>query len=753
MSKPPKPKRAKIKRKNIPVELIEFNQWVLWSHEYRGNNWTKVPKQATVTADGSVLGAKSNDPSTWASYVRVIQAGAGDFKTKVSGIGFVFSADDPYVGVDLDNCLDEDQVLKPWASEIVSMLESTYHEVSPSGTGLKFWLRATFPDGYGNVANLEDGKIEVYHTKRFFTVTGQRWGDSPDKITESQEAMDWLASTHLKKRATNDAPAPNTSQAAGIAVADAIIEKIRQSKQAGKFKALFNDGNIEMCGGHSESDAALCSILAFWTNRDAGMIDQIFRNSALMRPKWDDKRNDGTYGSMTIQFAIANCHDTYNGKSRNTQSAPSSAPTSTGEDDRVEEVEEIPRPDLPDGAYRGLFQIYEDATRDRSEVCDEFRFASLKTAIGSVLGRSVSGRFGDEVFYPNFYSTLLGQSAKAKKSTAIRHAMRLMSNADTNVLALSHLATPEGLVALLADAPADADDTPEDVILREQARCKDEGTRLIVQVDEFANLLGKAKKKTSDGLLVTLTTAFDNPRRLDNPTKVDPVNAFNPSVSILAASTKAWLENTLSLHDIHGGFGNRFVYYVNSEMPPVAIPGASDYDALKHIESEIKGLRQRYAEKPAHFYFSGDASEMFTDWYKELFYRQSQSRNDTIEMMLDRLDLHVCKLALLFSALENDRGDLEIGLEQTIAACEMGEYWYQVVEFIFNHFAFNQESQHDHVLMDIVSKKRDISKRELQQRASGRGISSQHFKRSLEALIFSERVVVDETGNKVIYNG
>jgi hypothetical protein len=54
----------------------------------------------------------------------------------------------------------------------------------------------------------------------------------------------------------------------------------------------------------SEADLALCSLLASWTN-DPAHIDSLFRQSALFRPKWDERRGDGTYGDRTILRAIA----------------------------------------------------------------------------------------------------------------------------------------------------------------------------------------------------------------------------------------------------------------------------------------------------------------------------------------------------------------------------------------------------------------------------------------------------------------
>ena len=71
-------------------------------------------------------------------------------------------------------------------------------------------------------------------------------------------------------------------------------------------------GNISEFGSHSEADLALCSLLAFWCNRDAVQIDRIFRSSGLMREKWDERHGAQTYGQMTISEAVEGCTAVYN---------------------------------------------------------------------------------------------------------------------------------------------------------------------------------------------------------------------------------------------------------------------------------------------------------------------------------------------------------------------------------------------------------------------------------------------------------
>jgi len=53
----------------------------------------------------------------------------------------------------------------------------------------------------------------------------------------------------------------------------------------------------------SEADLALCSNLAFWTDKDADRMDRMFRQSQLFRSKWDERRGPRTYGESTIPMA------------------------------------------------------------------------------------------------------------------------------------------------------------------------------------------------------------------------------------------------------------------------------------------------------------------------------------------------------------------------------------------------------------------------------------------------------------------
>ena len=143
-----------VKAESIPEELRVRPQWVVW--KALGDMLAKVPHSARTGRKAS-----STDLLTWGTFEEALQAYENG---EYDGVGFVFSSADPYTGVDLDDCVDEDGEIALWALEIVRYFDS-YTELSATGTGLHIIVR-------GNVPNRRKGDLEVYSSKRFFTVTG-----------------------------------------------------------------------------------------------------------------------------------------------------------------------------------------------------------------------------------------------------------------------------------------------------------------------------------------------------------------------------------------------------------------------------------------------------------------------------------------------------------------------------------------------------------------------------------------------------
>lgn len=168
----------------IPQELKDERRWVLWKYEDRGGKPTKVP----YTSGGRR--ASVSNPDDWTSFDTA--SVFADMGLDYAGIGFVLG--DGFFGVDLDNCRNpETGAVAPWAKAIVDDVGS-YVEVSPSRAGLKIFGRGEPPVAGRRI--VDDGAVEVYGAGRYFTVTGDQFGDG--KVASvAPEALQRLADSYF----------------------------------------------------------------------------------------------------------------------------------------------------------------------------------------------------------------------------------------------------------------------------------------------------------------------------------------------------------------------------------------------------------------------------------------------------------------------------------------------------------------------------------------------------------------------------
>jgi putative DNA primase/helicase len=257
-----------------PGELRTADQFVCWCEEDRDGDMTKVPY--------SVHGgrASSTNPKTWAPFEAAI---AYAEKHSMSGVGFVFTEDDPYAGIDLDKCRDtKTGNVESWARKIVDALDS-YTEVSPSGAGLHIFVKATLPG-----RNNRKGPVEMYESRRYFTLTGNHLNGTPTEIHERQDVLERLYRNVFEDEKTTAETNGHRPRTASLDVGDEdLLELAMRAKNSEKFSRLWRGDTSDYGGDKSRADLALCSLLAFWTDGDTERIDRLFRRSGLMREKWN----------------------------------------------------------------------------------------------------------------------------------------------------------------------------------------------------------------------------------------------------------------------------------------------------------------------------------------------------------------------------------------------------------------------------------------------------------------------------------
>jgi hypothetical protein len=275
---------------HVPAELRERNQWVVWRLEQRKDKPTKVPYSPI-----SERRAKSTDPQTWSAFAQACEAYE---QGRYAGLGFVFSAADPYVGIDFDGCVDAG-VIDPAVLDLVRRLDS-YSEFSQSGCGVHVIVRGSLPAaGRKHTAQ----RIEMYASGRFFVMTGDRVPDSPSVIQDRQAVCSQIHheifGRHSQDRATTPAPSSGPAD-------DEVLARMFASAHGVEIEALWRGDTSAYHQDHSAADLALCNHLAFWCGGDSTQMDRLFRRSGLMREKWDRKARAGeTYGQGTVARALA----------------------------------------------------------------------------------------------------------------------------------------------------------------------------------------------------------------------------------------------------------------------------------------------------------------------------------------------------------------------------------------------------------------------------------------------------------------
>jgi hypothetical protein len=387
---------------SIPKALQAIPQWVLWSYERRGDKWTKVPSQA----DGCGLPASVSAPHTWSEFSTAVLTYT---RSSADGIGLVLTDDLGLVGFDFDHCRNPDTGdIESWAMAHVDALQS-YTEVTPSGTGLRVLTVGTMSEKGRKVGNRE-----MYRNARYLTVTGCHLQGTPGTIEPRQAAIDAIYRRFFQRPQAQSSLARNGD---GAALSDEeLLARARRARNGEKFDRLW-DGDIAGYAMHSEADLALCRLLAFWT-RDATQIDRMFKESRLMRDKWDERHGADTYGERTIAMALQ--HITPDGHEGHGASAEQ-WPEALALPEPLAAVEPFEPNLLPE-----VFRPWIEDIAERMQCPPDYPAVAAMTAHAAVVGRRVGirpKRQDDWLVVANLWGGVIGPPG-VLKTPAIQEALK-----------------------------------------------------------------------------------------------------------------------------------------------------------------------------------------------------------------------------------------------------------------------------------------------------------------------------------------
>lgn len=263
----------------IPEELKWTGQWCIAGPDEKGKY--KVP---CYVGGQTLYHADPTNPKVWTDFETVREYTEN---RPPYGLGFVLSAGDPYVCIDLDikNAQNEPDQTK-WTPQTdidrfykIIMAFHSYTERSAGGQGYHIWLRGHTGKG------ARRGGVEVYSQERFIVCTGDTVIDSP--IVENQDLLDAL----LAEMRRGEAPVLTLVETEQTDEDETIYSRASGAENGLKFINLWQGLWIESgYPSQSEADIALLTMLCFYSKSNEQVM-RLFRMSALGKREKAVKNN------------------------------------------------------------------------------------------------------------------------------------------------------------------------------------------------------------------------------------------------------------------------------------------------------------------------------------------------------------------------------------------------------------------------------------------------------------------------------
>lgn len=275
-----------------------LNQWIVYQvtpDPKKPGKLAKLPVHYSTGRPCSVV-----DPANWGDAATA--AASAKAWGASYGVGFCFTAADPYWFVDLDSCLQPDGTWSPLAQQIVGqVLPGAALEISASGKGLHLFGRGSVPP---HASKNIDHHAELYTEGRFCALTGTSLqGDCDLDLTPG---ITWAVQAYFPPKITG-VDVPSEGPCAEWRGPTDNTELLRRAMQSRSAAAMFGGGNatfsdlwladetvLGRCYPHdtepfdrSSADAALASHLAFWCGKDQARIAELMQQSKLAREKYE----------------------------------------------------------------------------------------------------------------------------------------------------------------------------------------------------------------------------------------------------------------------------------------------------------------------------------------------------------------------------------------------------------------------------------------------------------------------------------
>lgn len=270
-----------------------------------------------------------------------------------------------------------------------------------------------------------------------------------------------------------------------------------------------------------------------------------------------------------------------------------------------------------------------------TEACDAYHLGTSLVYAGSLAGRRISTHLGRTLF-PNLFLTLVGETGKSRKDTAMSRGQSFFQGTPTAInelraipfSTLRGVTSGEGLIDHLSENP-----------------------RTLLYLSELSTMVRRARRQGTLTLMPTLIELWDAPPRVDlsRAGKDGLRGVDHPFLSLLAATTPQTLADDMSGADIESGFANRVLWVFGESTEALDDPPRPDEAKSGRLYNE---LREALALYPSSIELQKDdhARAMWHDWYHAHHGRSYDNEDEA--RMAQRMGANIHRVALLYAASE-----------------------------------------------------------------------------------------------------
>ena len=707
---------------NLPEYIPNSNDLLVYKLETLPNGkTTKVPYDHRT-------GRKSNDPKLGASLseIQTALSNGGGY----SGAGYFIKP--PIMVIDIDNCVDENQNVAPYAADIVRELNS-YTELSIGRRGLHIFVRGTKP---GTACRKG---IEIYDHSRFVTLSGYHVEGTPKEIREVDITSVYdrmlrgdfvdVQKTSETVAATSTPPSTDSAQPKktvhlilngnSTTSTSAVLMDGQITQDKNPFTVTDEHGNRVEADSQSECDLSLATHLAFTCKGDINEMDAQFRKSALMRNKFN--RQD--YRDSTLKLGLASYK-----KAEETRSAaqvtsayppeilssdsdlfPESQYRMTCEEIAAQEDAEYPvyklhesaGPDFDDADLYGPIGAVARRICQFSEAHAPTVYLNLIVSFGSMFGRGPYFNIDATKHYTNENIANVAPTSEGRKGTcsdAAEFFLRTISPAFMDRNNVSGFASSQAVIAQIKDSSTYQIRDRKTSMFKTVLVPGVEDKRLCIRENELSGLFKLlADSKNRAGEL--FRNAWDG-KPLSNKVsgKTDEgehrsLVCREPHVSIIGSTTPSLAKSTLPVGVDKSGDGNRFIWCFTKRTqlcphggPPIDwLSERIEYAGVTVLLLVYLQQMLNEAYEPRLIPLTRAASKFCTHLYLRL---ENDRRIDFLGGMTRRAAAHIRRLAMILCLIDRENA---VDVKHLQAAEAIWDFSQESARFIFKGYSLDQE--------------------------------------------------------------